>query len=82
MKEHQNKAFTPPVWIYLYLLPLKFIDNESNLFITMNIDRIPWQGSESQETVLFFMGAAVFYAIYIVIAKKDTNSSPRKSLWK
>tara|TARA_Y100001968_G_C19233720_1_gene655775 strand:+ start:322 stop:468 length:147 start_codon:yes stop_codon:yes gene_type:complete len=48
----------------------------------MNIDRIPWQGSQSQETVLFFMGVAVFYSIYIVIAKKDSNSSPRKSLWK
>ena len=48
----------------------------------LSIDSIPWQGSQSQLTVLLAMGIAVGYSTYIVIAKKDSSQTPRKSLWR
>jgi len=43
---------------------------------------IPWQGSEDQLTVLFAMGAVVAYSVYIIVAKKDTEMTPRRSPWR
>ena len=42
---------------------------------------IPWKGSENQALTLLAMGITVAYSCFIVIGKKDSNKSPRKSLW-
>ena len=47
-----------------------------------SLDSIPWQGSQDQITVLTAMAVIVGYGLYVIIAKKDTFNTPRKSLWK
>ena len=42
---------------------------------------IPWKGSDSQLLVLLAIAAFIGYGLFLLIAKKDSISTPRKSLW-
>ncbi len=45
------------------------------------IASIPWTGSKAQMLTLLGMGIFVGYSSFILVAKKDSLDSPRKSLW-